>query len=248
MDMKLNFEKGLNEKLIQQAKDTGILDKQALFENNMLLATRIVNKNLYRLKTDDSISEDDLEQVAMTGLWKAVNDFNLDAQNTFSSYATAKIQGEIKMYFRDNSLIKTSRDTKSLFNKIFAIETANPEITISELSQQLNISEDEINEAKKLFLGSISLNQQVNHATGGSDIILLEDIVSDDTTNYNKIDSYLDLYDGIASLDKKLADVVELRYFQEKSQMETADILGVSQCQVSRLERKAMQELKKLLQ
>ena len=182
----------------------------------------------------------DLFQVGCIGLLKAAEGFDESRGLCFSTYAVPTILGEIKRLFRDNGAVKVSRSLKELSMKVQRekerIEKSGREATLSLLSENLGASAEEIAEAIAASRNVISLTFE--NPDGERELQLPTESYEDE------ICSKLLIEDAIARLNKEEREIITLRYFGEKTQTETASILGISQVQVSRKEKKALEKLR----
>lgn len=190
--------------------------------------------------TGRGMEYDDLFQVGCIGLLKAAEGFDESRGLCFSTYAVPTILGEIKRLFRDNGAVKVSRSLKELSMKVQRekerIEKSGREATLSLLSENLGASAEEIAEAIAASRNVISLTFE--NPDGERELQLPTESYEDE------ICSKLLIEDAIARLNKEEREIITLRYFGEKTQTESASILGISQVQVSRKEKKALEKLR----
>ncbi len=183
---------------------------------------------------------DDLFQVGCIGLLKAAEGFDESRGLCFSTYAVPTILGEIKRLFRDSGAVKVSRTLKELSMKVQRekeiIEKNGGEATLGLLSEKLGVSQEEIAEAIAASRNVISLTFE--NSDGESELQLPTESFDDE------ICSRLLIEDAIARLNEEEQAIINLRYFKEKTQTESANILGISQVQVSRKEKKALEKLR----
>ena len=227
--------------LIRQAQ-TG--DKQAaeqlLTENSGLIWS--VAKRFIGRGTDT----EDLYQLGCLGFLKAVDGFDLEYGTQFSTYAVPKISGEIRRFLRDDGAVKVSRSIKE---QAATIKTARSQLTLSlgreptvaEISQQTGFSPEEIALAETATAATESIQRET-----GEDGFTLENVLSD-TESEDKLVEKISLRQAIGKLPEQEKMVVSLRYFHGLTQERVARVIGVSQVQVSRIEKKALGNLKKLL-
>lgn len=234
-----------NVKLISEAQkgDKSALNK--LVENNLPLVSAISKKFLNR-----GYEYDDIFQIGCLGLVKAVNNFDSKFQVKFSTYAVPMIIGEIKRFLRDDGIIKVSRSIKNAARKIhYDKETLtkklNRDPTIEELSKFSGMNVEEI-----LFATESANNLQylydVIHQDDGSPVMLI-DKISENGEEDSKVVDRIALKDALNNLDKKSRQVIMLRYFKDKTQVQVAKMLGISQVQVSRIEKKVLKVMKEKL-
>lgn len=192
------------------------------------------------------VDPDDLYQLGCLGFLKAVEGFDLAYGTQFSTYAVPKIAGEIRRFLRDDGAIKVSRGLKE---QAIAIRTARcrlatslgREPVISELVQETGLSPEEIAMAEAATASTESIQRQT-----GEDGFTLEDVLTDSETEEHLIER-IALRQAISLLPEREAMVINLRYFHGLTQQRVAVVLGVSQVQVSRIERKAIAKLRELI-
>lgn len=193
---------------------------------------------------------EDLFQVGIVGLIKAIDHFDTNYQLQFSTYAVPLIIGEMKRYLRDNTQVKISRPIKDLAYAILKekekyLNQYQREPTINELSQNLNIDKKNIIEAIQ-STQSIASFQDVVGSDDQNELSLL-DVVSLDQETLKHYHDHLDLKKAFDCLNRREKQVIQERYYQGYSQCEIADELFVSQAQISRIEKKALEKLHKRL-
>lgn len=190
-----------------------------------------------------NVEVDDLYQIACIGFMKAVKRFDFSYNVELSTYAVQYIFGEIRKFLRDDGIIKISRHIKELGIKIKEIKTIyGSDIQISKLSEILGIKEDEICEAISANRKVESINQYI-YEDGSCEIIDRISNINDEEIILDKI-LISDLIDNLENRDKS---VIKLRYFGGKTQSQVAKIIGISQVQVSRIERRVLKDLKNRL-
>lgn len=191
---------------------------------------------------------DDLFQVGCIGLMKSIDNFDLSQNVRFSTYAVPMIIGEIRRYLRDNNSIRVSRSLRDIAYKALLvrdkfIKNYNREPTISEISKELNLPREDVVFALDAIQDPVSLYEPIYH--DGGDAIYVMDQVKD---NKNTDESWLENI-SIKEAMKKLNDreklILNLRFFNGRTQMEVADEIGISQAQVSRLEKNALKHMRK---
>ena len=191
---------------------------------------------------------DDLFQVGCIGLMKSIDNFDLTQNVKFCTYAVPMIIGEIRRYLRDNNSIRVSRSLRDVAYKALLvrdklIKENNNEPTISQIAKELNIPREEVVFALDAIQDPVSLFEPIYH--DGGDAIYVMDQISD---SKNSDDSWLENI-SIKEAMKKLNDreklILTLRFFNGRTQMEVADEIGISQAQVSRLEKTALKHMRK---
>lgn len=232
--------------LIKRAQEDDNTAKQLLVQANSPLIKSVIKR--YKNK---GVDYEDLYQLGSLGFLKAISNFNEDFNVKFSTYAVPMIAGEVKRYLRDNGIIKVSRSVKALSIQIskFVEEYYNANLkspTMDIIAKQFDVSIQDAVFAMESSMLPISLYQPVGESDGSKELTLIDKI--DDG---NSIDKELDkmlLYNVIKDLNPRDRKIIILRYFRDKTQIEIAKSLGVSQVQVSRLETKILKEIKTKLQ
>ncbi|HAR86029.1 MULTISPECIES: RNA polymerase sporulation sigma factor SigG [Clostridium] len=191
---------------------------------------------------------DDLFQVGCIGLMKAIDNFDLSQNVRFSTYAVPMIIGEIRRYLRDNNSIRVSRSLRDIAYKALQVRDKlvnkdNKEPTISQIAKELEMPKEEIVFALDAIQDPISLFEPIYH--DGGDAIFVMDQISD---SKNLDDGWLEnisIKEGMKKLTDREKLILNLRFFQGRTQMEVADEIGISQAQVSRLEKTALKHMRK---
>ncbi|MBN8190814.1 MULTISPECIES: RNA polymerase sporulation sigma factor SigF [Bacillaceae] len=226
--------------LIKKSQDGDQSARDIIVQKNMRLVWSVVQRFLNR-----GYEPDDLFQIGSIGLLKSVDKFDLTYDVKFSTYAVPMIIGEIQRFIRDDGTVKVSRSLKEMGNKI---RKAKDELskkfgrvpTVSELAEHLEYSVEEVIMAQEASRAPSSIHETVYENDG--DPITLLDQIADNTDNkwFDKIA----LKEAIRELDDRERLIVYLRYYKDQTQSEVADRLGISQVQVSRLEKKILQTMK----
>lgn len=193
---------------------------------------------------------DDLFQIGCIGLIKALDHFDTSHDVKFSTYAVPMIIGEIKRYLRDNNPIRVSRSIRDTAYRALSVKeriTAETgrEPTVEEIAKELRMTKEEISLALDAILDPVSLQEPVYH--DGTDAVFVMDQVKDEK---NLDDSWLEkisLKEAIKKLPQREQHILKLRFFDGRTQMEVAGEIGISQAQVSRLEKNALKQMKKYL-
>ena len=193
------------------------------------------------------VDSDDLYQIGCVGFVKAMQGFDLDYGTQFSTYAVPKISGEIRRFLRDDGVIKVSRGLKERAHAIRSARHAleqrlGREPSLSELSTETGITVEDIAVAETATSGTESLQRET-----GEDGFTLEQVLGDSTQEERLIE-HVALREAISGLAEKEQMVLRLRYWRGMTQDATAKVLGVSQVQVSRLERRAVDTLRRVLE
>lgn len=193
---------------------------------------------------------DDLFQVGCIGLIKAVENFNTDLEVRFSTYAVPMIIGELRRYLRDNTTLRVSRSLRDTAYKALRVrndlmDRFSREPRLDEIAKELNMSEEDVAFALEAIQDPVSLFEPIYHDDG--DAIFVMDQVRDDK---DCDDCWLDgiaIGSGLDRLAGRERKIIELRFFQGRTQMEVAEEIGISQAQVSRLEKSALKHMKKFV-
>ena len=191
---------------------------------------------------------DDLFQVGCIGLIKAVDNFNLDLDVKFSTYAVPMIIGEIRRYLRDNNSIRISRSIRDLaYRALQAREELQMEKgekpTVEQIAERLGEKRENVMRAMEAIVEPISLYEPVYSDNGDS--IYVMDQLSDTSVNDENWLEDIALRDAMNKLSEREQTIIRLRYYRNKTQMEIAEEIGISQAQVSRLEKAALERMRK---
>ncbi|MFD3156187.1 RNA polymerase sporulation sigma factor SigF [Haloimpatiens sp. FM7330] len=235
-----------NLELIKIAK-TG--DKNALnqvVQNNLPLVSTISKKF-----TNRGHEFEDIFQIGCIGLVKAVKNFDSSYNVKFSTYAVPMIMGEIKRFLRDDGIIKVSRSIKNTAKKIHydkerLTKKIKREPTIEELAEYSGIDKEEIILALE-SVGKVQYLYDVIHQDDGSPVMLI-DKISEKGKGDKQIIDKIALKEALSTLNIRSRQIIMLRYFKDKTQVEVAKMLGISQVQVSRIEKKVLKLMRQKLQ
>ena len=202
-------------------------------------------------------SPDDLFQVGCIGLMKAIDNFNTELDVRFSTYAVPMIIGEVRRYLRDNNSIRVSRSVWDLAYKALSIreeliKTECSEPSISRICKELEkdgqvYSERDVAQAMEAIIEPISLYDPVYSDGSSSDCIYVMDQIKDESNTEEKFLEELALRESFKKLSEREKGILMLRFYKGKTQMEIAGEIGISQAQVSRLEKGALERIKKEL-
>lgn len=229
------------EELIALSQAGDMQARQMLVEENSGLIWSVARRFIGR-----GTETDDLFQLGCLGFLKAVDGFNLEFGTQFSTYAVPKIAGEIRRFLRDDGTVKISRSIKERAATIKNVRNSligelGREPTIQEISERTGFTIEEIATAESATATVESIQQET-----GEDGFSLENVLSD-TESEDTLLEKLALRQGVAKLPDREAMVIRLRYYHGLTQERTSKVLGVSQVQVSRIEKKALIRLKELL-
>lgn len=219
--------------------------REDLINGNLKLVLSILKR--FSKRTDNM---DDLFQVGCVGLVKAIDNFDRSHGVKLSTYAVPMILGEIKRYLRDNSSVRVSRSLKDLaYNTLKKKEELTKnlgrEATLEEVAKELEANDYEIMEALDSMRSPVSIFEPIYN--DGGDTIYLCDQIEDKKVAKNDLDITLAVDEAIANLNERERYIIDERYIIGKTQMEIAEELGISQAQISRLEKNAINSLKKVL-
>ena len=184
---------------------------------------------------------EDLFQLGAIGLMKAVRRFDLSYGVEFSTYAVPMIIGEIRRFLRDDGIIKVSRSYKELARRAYALMEKNGEMSVGELAQKLEVSPGELTEAMEAVRRPDSIDRSISDSEGKP--IALMDIVPGEDRE-EEILTRICLKQAIMDLPSRDRTIIVMRYFGNKTQSEVARSLGLSQVQISRLEKKILERIK----
>ena len=195
-------------------------------------------------------SVDDLFQVGCIGLIKAIDNFNLDLDVRFSTYAVPMIIGEVRRYQRDNNAVRVSRGIRDLAYR--ALQTKEEisrreqrEATVAEISTSLGISEKAISEALEAIVEPISIFDSV-YGDGEDNMYVIDKLADDSESDENWVES-ISLKEAMKRLSEREIGIIERRFYKGRTQMEIAAEIGISQAQVSRLEKGAIDKLRRYM-
>lgn len=193
---------------------------------------------------------DDLFQVGCIGLIKAIDNFDLSHNVRFSTYAVPMIIGEIRRYLRDNNSIRVSRSLKDIAYKAMHVKERlisknSKEPTISEIAKELDLPKEDVVFALDAIADPVSLFEPIYH-DGGEAIYVMDQVKDTKNVDENWLEN-IALSEAMKHLDEREKHILNLRFFQSRTQMEVAEEIGISQAQVSRLEKSALKQLRKYI-
>ena len=216
---------------------------EVLIEGNLRLVLSVIQRFERRGE-----SPDDLFQVGCIGLIKAIRNFDPDKQVRFSTYGVPMIAGEVRRYLRDNSAIRVSRSIRDVAYRVLQCKEAmtgdlGREPSLEEISLQLQIPQADVAEALDAVCAPVSLYEPVY--TDGGDPLTVMDQVRDQKNTEARWMEHIALGTAFGSLSSREKQILSLRFYDGKTQMEVAGALGISQAQVSRLEKGAIAGLRR---
>ena len=231
------------DELLIKAKSGDENARQSLIEGNLRLVLSVIQRFDKRGE-----SPDDLFQVGCIGLIKAISNFDPTKQVRFSIYGVPMIAGEVRRYLRDNSAIRVSRSVRDVAYKVLQCKEAmilrlGREPTLEELSKELALPQEEISEALDAVCAPVSLYDPV-YSDGGDPLTVMDQVR--DTKNTDEVwMEHITLQTAFKALGDRERQILSLRFVGGKTQMEVAGSLGISQAQVSRLEKSAIGTMRK---
>jgi len=233
-------------RLFHQLKEGDSQAREKLVNGNLRLVLSVIQRFNNRGEYVD-----DLFQVGCIGLIKAIDNFDLGQNVKFSTYAVPMIIGEIRRYLRDNNPIRVSRSMRDIAYKVLQVRDnlANRlgrEPNIGEIAEELNLKREEIVLALDAIQEPVSLFEPIYH--DGGDPIFVMDQISDDKNEDARWVEGLAIKEALQKLTDREKLILTLRFYRGKTQMEVADEIGISQAQVSRLEKAALGSLRKHIQ
>lgn len=229
--------------LFKKAKNGDNEARQRLINGNLRLVLSIIKRFDYK---NESI--DDLFQVGCIGLIKGIDNFDTSLNVLPSTYLVPMIIGEIRRYLRDNNFIRVSRSLRDTAYKALQakerLTLANSkEPTVEEIAKELEITPEEVAEALEAVQEPVSLYEPVYHNEG--DTLYVMDQMSDEKESDSSWLDNISLNEAMEKLSDREKKILTLRFFEGKTQMEVSDEIGISQAQVSRLEKGALNRMKK---
>ena len=229
--------------LLRRAKEGDKRAREQLIEGNLRLVLSVIQRFEKRGE-----SPDDLFQVGCIGLMKAIANFDPTKNVRFSTYGVPMIAGEVRRYLRDNSAIRVSRSIRDVAYRVLQCKEAmllrlGREPTLEEISKELDLPIEDVSEALDAVCAPISLYDPV-YADGGDPLTVMDQVRDTKNTENNWMD-HIALRTAFQTLGHREKQILQLRFVGGKTQMEVANLVGISQAQVSRLEKSALGTLRK---
>ena len=220
--------------------------RQALIDGNLRLVLSIVQRFAGRKENTD-----DLFQVGCIGLIKSIDNFNPELEVKFSTYAVPMIIGEIRRYLRDNNAIRVSRSVRDLAYRALSAreelsKTQSREPTAADIAKALGEEEGAVSAAMRAIVDPVSIYDAA--FSDGEDSVFVIDQISDHTADDERWLEDIALRQAMRRLGKREKSIIRKRYYFGKTQMEIAEEIGISQAQVSRLEKSALSEIRKSME
>lgn len=231
--------------LLRKAKAGDVAAREALVMGNLRLVLSVVSK--FNQKNE---LPDDLFQVGCIGLIKAIDNFNLDLDVRFSTYAVPMIIGELRRFQRDNTALRVSRGMRDLAYRALTVKEKltrekQCEPTLAEIAELVEADESAVAEAMEAIVDPISLFDSVWGE--GDDAMYVIDKLADERENDEAWVESISLREALKKLSPKEKNIIDRRFYKGKTQMEIAAEIGISQAQVSRIEKGAIEKLRSLM-
>jgi len=231
------------DRLLRRTRAGDETARQELIEGNLRLVLSVIQRFGGRGENPD-----DLFQVGCIGLIKAISNFDPDKQVRFSTYGVPMIAGEVRRYLRDNSAIRVSRSIRDVAYKVLqckeSLTTAlGRDPTLEEISRELALPSDEVSQALDAVSAPVSLYDPV-YSDGGDPLTVMDQVRDTKNTDEQWME-HITLRGAFAALGEREKQILSLRFVGGKTQMEVAEKLGISQAQVSRLEKSAIGAMRK---
>ena len=217
--------------------------REQLVEGNLRLVLSVIQRFSGRGE-----NADDLFQVGCVGLIKAIDNFDVSQNVRFSTYGVPMIIGEIRRYLRDNSAIRVSRSTRDTAYRVLQareklLRTQQREPTVEQIARELDIPREEVVFAMDAVVEPVSLSEPV-YSDGGDTVTVMDQVRDTKNTDEDWLE-HIALKEAMAQLTPREQRILALRFSDGKTQMEVSDEIGISQAQVSRLEKNAIRNIKK---
>ncbi len=231
--------------LLRRTKEGDMAAREKLIAGNLRLVLSVIQRFDRRGE-----NVDDLFQVGCIGLIKAIDNFNIDLDVRFSTYGVPMIVGEIRRYLRDNSSVRVSRSMRDTAYKVLKVKEKfmsehQREPTLEEIAKELDAKREDIVFALEAITDPVSLYEPV-YSDSGDAVCVMDQVKDSKNTDENWLD-HIALKDAVDKLPQREKRILALRFFQGKTQMEVSTEVGISQAQVSRLEKSALEQIRKNL-
>ena len=231
------------EELLKKTAEGDKKSREELINGNLRLVLSVIQRFAGR-----GGCADDLFQVGCIGLIKAIDNFDINVGVKFSTYAVPMIIGEVRRYLRDNNMLRVSRGTRDLaYHALSAKEVLTKRLgrepTNAEIAAQMGESEESVTAALEAIVEPVSLYDPV-YSDGTDSVFVMDGIKDEENTDERWLEN-IALENALATLGKRESAIINMRFFRGKTQMEIAEEIGISQAQVSRIEKSALEHIKK---
>ena len=231
------------EMLLRRAREGDEAARQKLIEGNLRLVLAVIQRFDKRGECPD-----DLFQVGCIGLMKAISNFDPTKNVRFSTYGVPMIAGEVRRYLRDNSAIRVSRSIRDVAYRVLQCKEAlmaslGREPTLEEIAKELALPVEEVSQALDAVSAPVSLFDPV-YSDGGDPLTVMDQVMDNRNTELNWME-HIALRSAFRELNDREKQILSLRFYDGKTQIEVANVLGISQAQVSRLEKGAIGAMRK---
>ena len=229
--------------LLRRAREGDEAARQKLIEGNLRLVLAVIQRFDKRGECPD-----DLFQVGCIGLMKAISNFDPTKNVRFSTYGVPMIAGEVRRYLRDNSAIRVSRSIRDVAYRVLQCKEAmtaelGREPTLEEIAGKLALPVEEVSQALDAVSAPVSLYDPV-YSDGGDPLTVMDQVMDNRNTELNWME-HMSLRSAFRTLNDREKQILSLRFYDGKTQIEVANVLGISQAQVSRLEKGAIGTMRK---
>ncbi len=229
--------------LLRRVKEGDEAARQKLIEGNLRLVLAVIQRFDKRGECPD-----DLFQVGCIGLIKAISNFDPTKNVRFSTYGVPMIAGEVRRYLRDNSAIRVSRSIRDVAYRVLQCKEQRTaqlgrEPSLEEIARELNLPVEEVNQALDAVSTPVSLFDPV-YSDGGDPLTVMDQVMDTRNTELSWME-HIALRNAFRSLNDREKQILSLRFYDGKTQIEVANVLGISQAQVSRLEKGAIGNMRK---
>lgn len=230
--------------LLIRVKNGDLEARQTFINGNLKLVLSVIKR--FRNNNDNA---DDLFQIGCIGLIKAIDNFDVSQNVQFSTYAVPMIIGEIRRYLRDNNSIRVSRSVrniayKCLMAKEHLLKSTQTEPNIEQIAKIVGIDKETVSASLDAIQDPVSLQESIR-GNGEADNLYVMDQISDKKANDERWTDSIAIAEALKKLSSREKDIIKKRFFDCKTQMEIANEIGISQAQVSRLEKNAIKNIKK---
>jgi RNA polymerase sporulation-specific sigma factor len=230
-------------RLLEKIKEGDKIAREEFIKGNLRLVLSIVHRF-------NSAGEniDDLFQIGCIGLIKAIDNFDLSLNVRFSTYAVPMIQGELRRYLRDNKTIRVSRSMRdiayrAIYTKEHLMKNSIKEPSVGEIAEAIGVNREDVVTALDAVQSPMSLYEVV--CNDGSDALYVMDHICDKKCREERWVEDISIGEAIKKLDERERNIIDLRFFEGKTQIEVAEEIGISQAQVSRLEKSALHHMRR---